>query len=329
MEAQYRGRMASGDLGDDPVALLATARALETDRVTAEVVSRFAQLGIDALLIKGPTLATWLYADGDVRPYVDSDLMVPPDAFQRAEAALVDLGFQIDPAEPDTLPDHGIPHAETFRRAGSPAIDLHRAPSGASVAPSTAWKVLSEHSESMLIGGLDVRVPTPPARALICAFHAAQHGSGVAKPLEDLRRAVACPKAIWDEAVEIAARLGGIPSLVVGLRMTPAGAALADELGLPSARLAESAISPDSRARLALGFDRLAQQQGIRAKAFMLMNELFPEPDFMRWRSPLARRGPFGLVMAYVRRAGWLFTRLGASVALWRRDRALSRDSTS
>ena len=314
--------MGTADPAFDSAALLATARALETDRVTAEVVTRFAEADIDAILIKGPTLAKWLYDDGAVRPYVDSDLVVPPDRFDLAADALAGLGFRLDPLTPAELPDHGIPHAETFRREDGAAVDLHRAPSGASVAPSTAWRVLAGHTERMDVGGITVRVPTLPVRALICAFHAAQHGPAVPKPLEDLRRAIVRPEPLWREAVEIATRLGGIPSLVLGLRLIPAGADLADRLALPSAQLVEAAVATDSRARLALGFDSLARQRGPTAKAAMVLREAFPSPEFMRWWSPLARRGPVGLAAAYARRLVWLASHAGASLALWRRDRA-------
>ncbi len=53
-----------------------------------------------------------------------------------------------------------------------------------------------------------------------------------------------------------------------------------------------------------------------------MAGELFPRPEFMRWWSPLARRGRLGLVLSYPRR--WLWLALQAPRGLWavRRARA-------
>lgn len=68
------------------------ARNFAIDALTAEVVSAFTGEGIGTVVLKGPVLARWLYP-GEVRPYVDSDLMVAPDDRARAVGVLERLGF--------------------------------------------------------------------------------------------------------------------------------------------------------------------------------------------------------------------------------------------
>ena len=70
-----------------------TALALAVDAVTAEVVTALRDAGIRPLLLKGPSIAGWLYGDGAARPYGDSDLLVSPGSYRPAENALRALGF--------------------------------------------------------------------------------------------------------------------------------------------------------------------------------------------------------------------------------------------
>ena len=64
-------------------AVRTAALAVRVDRVTAEVVTAMREAGIRSLL-KGPSIATWLYGDGGARPYDDSDLLVAPGAYRHA-----------------------------------------------------------------------------------------------------------------------------------------------------------------------------------------------------------------------------------------------------
>jgi hypothetical protein len=65
---------------------------LAVDRVTAEVISAFDAAGIPSILLKGPSIARWLYPAGG-RGYVDTDLLVQRQQFSRASDLLKDLGF--------------------------------------------------------------------------------------------------------------------------------------------------------------------------------------------------------------------------------------------
>jgi hypothetical protein len=302
------------------LALLTTARALEVDRVTRAIVDRLEQSGVESILLKGPALAGWLYDDGAARAYMDCDLLVPPERFATAAAVLADEGFVAAEPEAEHVPKMGMAHAVQYHRpADGASVDLHRAPSGAAVAPSVVWDVMRRHTEPLSVGGRRVLVPTIPVRALIVTFHAAQHGADVPKPIEDLRRALErAADDSWREAAAIAEELDAMAAFTLGLGLLPEGRALAGRLGLVDERLARAANTADSSARLALGLDRLARTPGVRAKVALVRHEVVPTRDFMRWWSPLARRGPLGLAAAYAWRPLWLIRQLVPSLLLRR-----------
>ena len=217
----------------------------------------------------------------------------------------------------------GLPHAvQYYRDTDGASVDLHRAPSGAAVAPAVVWHVMSRHTETLPVGGRPVAVPTLPVRALIVAFHASQHGAEVDKPIEDLRRALErADDDVWREAGDIAAEMDATAAFTLGLCLLPEGRHLATRLGLADERLARAAVASESTARVTLGLDRLAHTPGVLAKIGLLRRELVPTRDFMRWWSPLARRGPAGLAAAYVWRVVWLTRQLIPSLLLRRRTR--------
>ncbi|MDQ4145916.1 MAG: nucleotidyltransferase family protein, partial [Actinomycetota bacterium] len=73
--------------------LVAAARALRLDRVAGITVDRLRAAGVPSILLKGATIATWLYDDGHPRPYRDVDLLVSPLDAERAKEVLGKLGF--------------------------------------------------------------------------------------------------------------------------------------------------------------------------------------------------------------------------------------------
>jgi hypothetical protein len=169
-----------------------------------------------------------------------------------------------------------------------------------------------------------------PVRAFHLAVHAGQHGSGWSRPLEDLDRAIAiADEASWREAEELAASLDATPAFAAGLRLTPSGAALADRLGLPRDVPVDVALRAETPPPVALGLDQLAQAKGLRARLGILRHKLVPPPSFMRHWSSLARRGPVGLLLAYLWRPLWLLARLPEGFEAWRRARREVRRSGS
>lgn len=65
------------DRGAAPsLALVAAAWTLSCDRIAAEVTSALRHAAIPTILLKGPSIARWLYPSGG-RHYIDTDILVP------------------------------------------------------------------------------------------------------------------------------------------------------------------------------------------------------------------------------------------------------------
>jgi hypothetical protein len=291
------------------------------DAVTAEVAGAFGREGIETLVLKGPVLAKWLYPS-EVRPYVDSDLMVAPGNRARAVSVLERLGFaEHRPWMPTSLSlDIG---RTTFSRGGG-MVDLHWQLPGLDGEPDAIWGRLTAGAEWQVIGGAELRVPDRDAVLLHVALHAAQHANLVdGKPLEDLRRALTrVEESKWSSALELACAYQGVPAFAAGLRLLPEGEDLArrldlgEEGSLKYALLREDVIAEELYALLCVDV-------GIRSKLTIAASRCFPGPDYMWWWSPLARRGRFGLACAYLWRAIWVIGQAPRAIhTLWRIRRA-------
>ena len=293
-----------------------TAWALYVDRLTAELADAFERKGITCILLKGPVLARWLYDDGSVRSYSDCDLLVAPHQVPASQRLLSELGFQ------DTASPLAHPRLDSHEwRRGHDRVDLHSTLIGIRARPQVVWQTLSRLTETAVVGGARVLVLSPPARALHVVLHAAQHGRAEPKPLEDLRRALdVVTEPTWLDVVALARRLEAVEAFATGLRLLPQGAALASRLDLGSAASADATLRLEP-VPLALAFEHLASTPGWKARLHIVVRELFPTPAFMRWWSPLARRGAAGLLVSYCWRPLWLLRRLVPGLLAWRRAR--------
>ena len=295
------------------------AHNLMVDRLTAEVAGAFAAEGIESLVLKGPALADWLY-HGEVRPYIDSDLMVSPADWRLALAVLERLGFQkyLDPtAHP---PIESVAATEFLR--GSQNLDLHRTLPGLEGSPEVITTSLMASSECQVIGGAELRIPGRAALLLNVGLHAAHHARG--KSVDDLRRAIAqADEHLWWQALEQAREFDGVPAFASGLRLLPEGVELARRLGIEGVRSTRHELRRQG-IQTAEGIDTLLSSGlGARRQLAIVAREFFPPRRFMRSWTQLARHGRFGLIAAYVWRAIWLLLHVPLGiVARWRVRRA-------
>lgn len=292
---------------------------MKVDAVTGEVVSRLQERGIRTILLKGPSFGRWLYEDRTERLYSDTDLLVSPHQADALRAALTELGFEV--AIPRHELDRPVPATNWIRRRGGAAVDVHVGLTGAGASHGDQWDVLSSETEVLKVGGASVEVLAPAARTLHVVLHAAQHGRDL-RPLRDLEQALErLPETLWRDAAELAARLDAVVAFAAGLRLLEGGAALADRLGLPSARSVEL-ILREEQPPLALGLKWLGEVPGLRSKAKLVAVKLFPPPESLI--SDPARRTRPALVLAYLGNA-WDMTRL--LPAAWRALRRARREA--
>ena len=305
-------------------------RCLALDVVTAEVVTALRQADVEPVLLKGPATVRWLYSeDPSVRLYTDVDLLVSPAAFARSATVMTSLGFTDRVAGlRSSEAEHRYEHV--WDRQPGEMVELHRSFFGIGD-PDAFWDLAGRHTDPLDVGGVVVRAPDRALGALLYALHAAQHGterSLSAKPLEDLRRAVATfGPAVWEQAADLAREADALEPFQVGLGLDPEGARIAVQLGLTGA------VAPDFLLRAhgpqVPGDRRIAEFAlgGGRGRWQLVLDILFPSPGVLASRSPLVRQGAVGFTLAYLRRWYVVLTGLPSVVRAWRRSVHAARDT--
>lgn len=264
---------------------------MQVDRVTGEVVSAMDAAGIPTILLKGPSIARWLYPDGG-RTYADTDLLVQASEHARAGDVLRAIGFvdRFEGFHPVERRPHPVEET-AFVRPAHPGdgrgaeVDLHRNLPGLTTPDERLWDVLVGQTTTLPVGGRQVRVLDRTGVALHVVLHAVQHGFGLHTD-EDLRRAIAAmPADDWGPVAALAARLGVDNVLGLGLRHHPRGAAIADGLGLPQLSITGSpyrwAFLGGPRGAASLGL--LREAPTLREKARWIRWQMVPSPAKVRY----------------------------------------------
>jgi hypothetical protein len=310
-------------------ALKAAAQRLLIDAGTLQAVRLFQAADIPCILLKGPSIARWLYDDPSERFYCDSDLLVPHDLLPQAENALLEAGFEkLSRDLPLNRPRVSMEWEDLT--SGS-AVDLHVSLTGIGAHPQRAWDTLVESTEKLFILNREVDVLGPAARALHLGLHACQHGHNDPHVLEDLRRGVErLPPRVWVEATNLARRLDAVAALASGLRLISEGRPVAADLGVATESSVEaelfSASLPHLELSFALGFEWLKSLPGLRSKFAYVARKTFPPIEWMKEWTPLAQRGFLGLTCAYVWRIVWLAAHASAGYRAWRRGSTTRAD---
>ena len=302
---------------------LLVGRNLAVDAVTAEVVKALQAAGVRSLLLRGPAIAHWLYANEaeQIRTYEDLDLLVAPQEVERCHYALEAIGFvnRFAAFAPGETVEHS---SEWWRRGSIVAIDLHRTLQGVNATSEALWSELSADTELLTVASTEVEVPAEPARTLVVVLHAAHHGIAEPKPLRDLELLIdRADPSIWQESARLAAQLGATPAFAAGLLLQPEGARIAERLGISDAVDTEATLLSRSAGPTAFGYARLAATPGLRPKLAFLLRKLVPTAAFMRHAYPIARRGRAGLLLAYLWRPLWLLGHAGPGIFSWLRAR--------
>ncbi len=288
------------------------------DQVAVHMSVRFTEAGIDHVLLKGPTIAGWLYGDDEVRPYGDADFLIRRADWERAAEVLKAEGFE------DELAKMAHPRMESFhshpwRSKTKGDVDMHATLEGLDADMDVVWQELTARRETLQLPDGPVAMMAEAGRLLHIALHASQHRDG--RPITDLERALErASDASWAEAAEPAARVDGVAAFLSGLRTRPEGDALIDRLGVRDIRSVETLLRA-GQVPLAEGLHELSEAEGLRAKLRLGFHEAFPSPDFLRWWTPLARRGRLGLALAYAWRPLYLASRLPSALRALREAR--------
>jgi hypothetical protein len=298
----WRGRLVRPTLarvGPAPSSREAALTTLAADALTLEVTRAFARAGVESILLKGASIADVLY-DGTLRPYDDVDLLVDPATRLAAESVLYELGFS------PPVPSHVLvePHATAWSHPRRPnRVDLHQTLPGVKESPEALWRALGPEVSTVDLAGRHVTALGRGALAFHIALHAAQHGPARAKALADLRRAIErLGPGDWRRAAALARELNAAEAFVTGLCLVPAGGAVVKRLKLEGNPSRETALMAISAPSAAITLARLTSTRGLRGKLAGLGTIALPPADGVRSQTRLARRGGYGLALAYALR---------------------------
>ena len=307
--------------------MLAAAKALHADAVAAEVAAAFAAAGISSILVRGASIARHLYGTDEARSYDDADLLIPRTARARASDVLRGLGFR-DVTGLGRRESDRPPWSSTWGRDRDGGnVDLHWTIVGAQAEPETVWRVLSEEAAPLEVARTSLAGLNAPATALVVALHAAQHGVGIPRVQEDVVRALSLfRRETWESATRLAEAIDALDPYAFGLRLVPAGAELADDLGLPTHASVETILRSQDAPPTALGFDWLSQTPGVRAKARLIAGKIVPDRAFMRvWFRPARGGSSLALALGYLWRPLWLLWRGPVGLRSWSAARRATR----
>ncbi len=286
------------------------ARRDGLDEVMVTILDAFETAGVQSLVLKGPVLARVLYTAGEHRGYIDVDLLVAPRDMRRAKHVLSRMGCINATQARGILDMAGSLHSETWvlRKdfsdgPGAMMIDLHWRLPGCDAPVEVAWDALVARRVRLEILGRQVPVLDRAGLALHLATHAASHGPDALKPMGDLARGLdRWPPEVWQSAARLAHEVQATSMLAAGLRLTPAGAALAEVLELPSGdEVAWELRHRDERPRGTFHIDALAQAQTARERLAVLRHALLPPAAWIKWEDSRTMRGPTHLARGYVR----------------------------
>ncbi|MEW6154466.1 MAG: nucleotidyltransferase family protein [Actinomycetota bacterium] len=293
-------------------------RVLLLDRAAGRVTATLRSESIPSVLLKGVSTQRLLYPGG-FRPYGDVDLLVSPYDWTKSISCLKRLGFD-DVFRPPNEEKHSRP----FRRADGVVVDLHRSLVTASCSPEECWVVLSGRTTTQTCGGEAVAMLDPPALVAVVALHAAQHGHAEPKPIADLIRAVSrMGEDVWQEAAEVAARLGAAETMAAGLRMVPGGDAMAARLGLPGQLSAAVRLRAASAPSASVELARIVAASDREERRRLLRPVLMPTDVELRRRAWARRVAPWPGGRVLARLVWWarLSVEVPGAAAWWWRHR--------
>ncbi len=313
-----------------PDATVASVRPLVRSQVIEQTVKteeflrlyeRLSDAGVRAVVVKGLALRT-LYANGDMRPSADEDILVSADSLAACREVLNAAHF--------TTHDSADAFEQTFTSEGSTLrIELHTSlfePSSPAFAHFNEFFArAAEHAQPLDVGGREIYTLEPTEHLLYLVLHAYKHfshsGFGIRQVCD-----LASEASAFDGQIDVP-RFAECCRRADASRFAAALFALAEEyLGLPHEIAAHFTDALGERPRteplLSDIFDSgvygsaessrvhsagitlgaLEAQNGGKSRAGSRLRVIFPSLGQMRAKYPYLTRHPHLLPAAYVAR---------------------------
>lgn len=281
--------------------------------VLLPVLARFAEAGIEAVVMKGTALAYQLYENPIMRPRGDTDVMIASEQRSRAAKILQECGLSLVPVEGELIGQEIWRSPERF--GFTHFLDLHW---GAHTSPALR-KVLGETfllERAVPLSALSPSAKAPRLAALFlgCAINQANHaktgfdlegrrvtGEGRLGWAYDIHLFMRCMAPDdWEEATDFALRAQIAPSVLKAMQQAheTLGTVLPDDV----VRALSAQQKPDA---INVYFDQHATHRGVmmdlrhagslRNFLTLMRKHLFPDrermkrlrPDYPDWPLPL------------------------------------------
>ena len=198
----------------------ARAQTLFTLSLTAElfrVLDRFAALGIEVLLTKGPVLAARCYGDPGLRQYTDLDLVLRNADIKRATEAMMALRY--DPKIPlQAIRTGKVPGEYVFFQSGTKLlVELHTERTFRYHPKPLSIEKLFERQARVRFDGHDVPALSVEDELILICIHGAKHFWERLMWIADVAALVTHQNVDWNRAILVAREVQAERMLRVGL----------------------------------------------------------------------------------------------------------------
>lgn len=266
---------------------IATIRNTFMTDELGRLLDRFEHEGIPALPLKGPVLAQGAYGDMHRRWYTDLDILIPPRAFNRVEALLLEGGY---------VPFEKVRHLRGLKRKlyyylsgqwpfkrgkGVFNLDVHAHVMPPGYYYPVTFEKFWRRSRALALGGTIVRRFAAEDMLQVLCFHGAKNQWGALKHVCDVAELIeAEPSMDWKTVVARAQAVRGVRILSLGLLLTrrvlnaPVPSEVLNQL-TPSASL--KALAARLKERLTSSVSRTPFTYEERVQMQLLLQDTWPK----------------------------------------------------
>jgi len=289
------------------------ARSLLLDHACRKIATHLSAAEHEFVMLKGATIADWLYETPTARTYLDLDVLVSPGSEAAVVEALGHLGFEplLDPSTRRIL----SPEEQPLRDRFGVVVDLHVGLKGVHRDPEAAWEILKSETITVNWAGTAVPALAPPARAMHLALHLAQSGLADEKAAVDLQLGLdRLELATWRDAASLADRLDAGEAFAAGLMLLPAGVDLAGRLSLATPTHVETQMRAIAASNSAVALERTLASASWRERVQLIRAQLFPSRRWMQTYQPAETGSRGRLLRARVLRPLQILVRLPSAL---------------
>jgi hypothetical protein len=179
-----------------------------------EIMGALQDRAIQALPLKGPTLAKLAYGDVMLREFGDLDFLVRKPDLERSSEVLRGLGFAFIRNQDQS--ERGY-HA-LYRKSDGVSVDIQWMMAGNFFSFSLEHSILQDRTSPVELAGAEIRGLTPEALLLVLCIHGSKHAWSQLKWICDVAELLrSVPELDWKWTVRVSRDLGCGRILSLGL----------------------------------------------------------------------------------------------------------------